>query len=109
MEIPSLQTVAPYLEQLSFGLIAGFAAGYALKKLGKVVVFALGLLFIAIQILAYYDFVAISWIEIENSVKPLLEADSITQMWQALVQLLTHNVTFAGAFVPGLLIGLRRG
>ena len=71
--------------------------------------FAFGLLFVAIQVLAYYDFVAISWVEIENYVKPLLEADSINQMWQALVKLLTHNVTFAGAFIPGLIFGLRRG
>jgi uncharacterized membrane protein (Fun14 family) len=101
--------MAPYLEQLSFGVIAGFASGYALKKLGKVMAFALGLLFIAIQVLAYYNFVSISWIEIENAVKPLLEAESITQMWRALVQILTHNVTFAGSFIPGLILGLRRG
>ena len=104
-----METVAPYLEQLSFGLIAGFAAGYALKKLGKLVALVLGLLFIAIQVLAYYNFVSINWIEIEDAVNPLFEAESLTQAWQGLVQILTYNVTFAAAFVPGLVFGLRRG
>ncbi|HEX7022192.1 MAG TPA: pseudouridine-5'-phosphate glycosidase, partial [Trueperaceae bacterium] len=44
MNLPDLQTLAPYLQQLSFGLLAGFAAGYALKKVGKFVAIALGLL-----------------------------------------------------------------
>ena len=61
MNAPNLITLAPYLQQISFGLLAGFAAGYALKKVGKLLAVALGLLFIALQVLAYYGFVTVNW------------------------------------------------
>lgn len=109
MELPDLVTLAPFLEQLSFGIIAGFAAGYAFKKLGKMVAFAVGLLFIVLQILAFYGFVTINWGEVQSRIDPLLEADSLRQFWQRLLAVLTYNITFAVAFVPGFLLGLRRG
>lgn len=109
MEFPNLVTLAPYLEQLSFGLIAGFAAGYAFKKLGKLVAFAVGLLFIALQILAFYGLVTINWGEIQTRVDPLLGAESLEQVWRGLLSVLTFNITFAAAFVPGFLFGVRRG
>lgn len=109
MDVPSLETVAPYLQQLSFGALAGFAAGYALKKIGKLAALALGLLFIALQVLAYYGFVTINWLEVQNRVDPLLNGSSVNRLWQGLVNILTYNLTFAAAFVPGLVIGLRRG
>ena len=109
MDVPNLETVAPYLQQLSFGALAGFAAGYALKKLGKVAAIVLGLLFIALQVLAYYGFVTIDWLEVQNRVNPLLESESLNRLWQALVNVLTYNITFAAAFVPGLIVGLKRG
>ena len=109
MELPNLETVAPYLQQLSFGALAGFAAGYALKKVGKLAAIVLGLLFIAVQILAYYGFVTIDWLEVQNRVNPLLESESLNRLWQALVNVLTYNLTFAAAFIPGLVIGLKRG
>lgn len=109
VEIPSLDVFGPYLQQLSFGAIAGFAAGYALKKVGKVLAVVLGLFFIFLQILAYYGFVRIDWVEVQNSVDPLLGSDSLGNMWQRLINILTYNISFAVAFVPAFIIGLKRG
>lgn len=109
MELPSLEAVAPYLQQLSFGALAGFAAGYALKKVGKLFAIAVGLLFVALQVLAYYGFVQIDWLAVQERVDPLFEGESLNRLWQGLVSVLTYNITFAAAFVPGLIIGLRRG
>lgn len=109
MDVPSLESFAPYLQQLSFGALAGFAAGYALKKVGKIFAIALGLLFIAVQVLAYYGFVQIDWGQVQDSVNPLLEGESLNRFWQGLVGILTYNITFAAAFIPGLIFGLKRG
>lgn len=109
VELPSLETAAPYLQQLSFGAVAGFAAGYALKKVGKFLAVAVGLLFIVIQILAYYGFVTVNWLEVQERVNPVLESESLNRGWRSLLNILTYNITFAAAFVPGFLIGLRRG
>ncbi len=108
-DLPDLETLAPVLGQLTFGALAGFAAGYALKKIGKVAAVALGLFFIAIQLLAYYGLVEINWLQIQRSVDPLLRPESLEVLWRDVLELLTLNLPFAGAFIPGLLVGLRRG
>lgn len=107
--LPDLESLAPYLGQISFGALAGFAAGYALKKVGKLLALAIGLLFIAIQVLAYFGFLSVNWNQVQATVDPLLEADSLNQGWHTLVSVLTINVPFALAFVPSLIIGLKRG
>ena len=35
VEFPDLSTLVPWIEQIGFGVVAGFVAGFALKKLGK--------------------------------------------------------------------------
>jgi uncharacterized membrane protein (Fun14 family) len=104
-----LQAFAPYIQQLSFGALAGFAAGYALKKVGKLAAVGFGLLFGAIQVLAYYGFLTVNWQVVQDSMDPLLEPESLSSFWQGLVGILTYNVTFAAVFVPALWIGIRRG
>jgi uncharacterized membrane protein (Fun14 family) len=109
VDVPDLTQFAPYLQQLSFGALAGFAAGYALKKVGKLAAIALGLLFVALQILAYYGFVTINWTSVQERVNPVLEGEALNRLWHGLVEVLTYNITFAAAFVPGLIFGLKRG
>ncbi|MBA2666684.1 MAG: FUN14 domain-containing protein [Trueperaceae bacterium] len=104
-----LPALFPYAEQLGFGLVAGFAVGYALKKVGKLAAVALGLVFILVQTLAYVGFITVNWGEVQARVDPLFEGDSLTQAWQGLLGVLTFNLAFAGAFVPGLVLGLKRG
>ncbi len=102
-------SIAPFAEQLGFGLVAGFAVGYALKKVGKVVAVLVGLLFVAVQVLASQGFLTVHWGEVQARVDPWFETDTLDGAWRSLVGVLTHNLTFAGAFVPGLVVGLRRG
>ncbi len=109
MQFPELQTVLPWVEQIAFGVVAGFVAGYALKKVGKFVALALGLLFIAVQLLAWSGFLSVNWVVVQERVDPLLRAESLNQAWRALLSLLTYNIPFAAAFVPAFVIGLRRG
>ncbi len=109
LKLPNVETLAPILGQLTFGALAGFAAGYALKKIGKFAAITLGLFFLGVQLLAYYGLVEINWLQIQEGVDPLLRPESLQALWRSLVDLLTLNLPFAGAFVPGLLLGLQRG
>lgn len=109
VEVPDLAAVAPYLQQITFGAVAGFVAGYALKKVGKVMAIVVGLLFVTIQILSYYGLITVNWGEVQGRVDPLLEPSSLDRAWRSLVGLLTYNITFAAAFVPALVLGLKRG
>ena len=101
--------LAPYLGQISFGALAGFATGYALKKIGRVALVIFGLLFIAVQLLAYYGVVQVDWLRIQSYADPLLKRESLQGFFNSVVSILTNNVPFAGAFIPGFLLGLRFG
>lgn len=105
----AFNTLAPYLGQISFGALAGFATGYALKKIGRVALVIFGLLFIAVQLLAYYGVVQVDWLRIQSFADPLLKRESLQSFFNSLVSILTNNVPFAGAFIPGFLLGLRFG
>jgi uncharacterized membrane protein (Fun14 family) len=99
----------PLISQLGVGGVAGFAVGYALKKVGKLFALVLGLLFMAVQWLAFNGFLTVHWAEVEARLNPLLESDNLAEAWRGVVAVLTHNVLFAGAFLPGLMLGVRRG
>jgi uncharacterized membrane protein (Fun14 family) len=104
-----LNALTPYLGQVSFGGLAGFATGYALKKVGKIALFVFGLLFITLQTLAYFGIIEINWLRIQKAADPLLSQDNLQNLWNGLLAVLTLNLPFAGAFVPGLMLGLRFG
>ena len=99
----------PLASQLGVGVVAGFAVGYALKKVGKLLAVAVGLVFVVVQLLAYQGLVTVHWGEVEARVDPLLATTSLEAAWRSLLDVLTYNLAFAGAFVPGLILGLRRG
>jgi uncharacterized membrane protein (Fun14 family) len=104
-----LTSVMPWVQQLSFGAVAGFVAGFALKKVGKFVALTLGVLFVVIQLLAWSGYLSVDWGRIQASVDPLLEPTRLEQLWQGLLAMLTYNLPFGAAFVAALVIGLRRG
>lgn len=99
----------PLLSQLGVGGIAGFSVGYAVTKVGKGFALLLGLVFVVVQWLAFQGFLTVHWSEVEARLDPLLGSDSLAELWRGLLAVLTHNVLFAGAFVPALLLGMRRG
>ena len=70
---------------------------------------AIGLLFIVIQLLAWWGFLSVDWGVVQKTVDPLLESGSLNQAWRSLVTVMTYNIPFAAAFVPAMVLGIRRG
>ncbi|AWN22389.1 hypothetical protein DKM44_03355 [Deinococcus irradiatisoli] len=101
------QAVLPLLPPLSLGALLGFAAGYAVRVIGKVVLLVVGLLFVALQLLSYFGLISINWLRLEALSGPWLK-DSGQTVWTWISGVLTHDLPFGGAFVVGLLLGLRR-
>lgn len=103
---PVSEALRPLLPDLSVGAVLGFAAGYALKKLGRLALLALGLLFLTLQLLASYDLVTVNWPRVQALADPLLrQGGELGTDW--LARVLTARLPFAGAFTAGLLVGLR--
>ena len=89
--------------------LAGFAVGLALRKIGRIALVIFGLLFITLQVLAYAGIVHVDWLRIQNYATPVLEKNALQKTWNDFMGILTNNVPFGAAFIPGLLLGLRFG
>ncbi len=104
MSVPDL--IAPLLPDLSLGGILGFCTGFAIRKVGRGLIFVLGSIFVLIQLLAYFEFITVNWTRVQQVAEPLVQDGARTGgSW--LLDVLSANLPFGGAFVAGLLLGLR--
>ncbi|WP_309572555.1 FUN14 domain-containing protein [Deinococcus sp.] len=101
-----LDALRPILPDLSVGALLGFATGVALRHVGRVVLIVVGVLFIALQLLAYFDLISINWLKLQALTEPWLRQGG-EQGASWLRRVLTANLPFAGAYTAGLLVGLR--
>lgn len=101
-----VDALRPLLPDLSVGALLGFATGVALRHIGRVVLVVLGVLFLTLQLLAYFDLVSINWLRVQALTEPWLRQGG-EQGASWLRRVLTANLPFAGAFTAGLLLGLR--
>ncbi|MCP2013807.1 putative membrane protein (Fun14 family) [Deinococcus sp. HSC-46F16] len=99
----ALRSVLP---DLSVGALLGFATGLALRKVGRLALIALGLLFVAVQLLASWDLLSVNWPRVQALAEPVLrQGGEAGAAW--LGRVLTANLPFAGAYTAGLVLGLR--
>ena len=104
-----IQAAGPFVGQFALGGVLGFAAGFAIKKVGKIVVIIVGLAFILLQVLAYYGIIEIDWAPIARWWHVVRREEAIESVWTVVRTILFANVAaFVGA-VPGFVLGLKRG
>jgi uncharacterized membrane protein (Fun14 family) len=95
--------------QLGFGGMAGLVAGYAAKKIARLLALLLGLLFFTLQILAYQGWITIHWQEVQQTADGLWR-EAQQQGWLEWAwSIVTGNLPFGGAFALGFALGLRLG
>lgn len=90
-------------EQLSFGGVLGFAAGYSIRKVGKAVLFLVGTEVVILQYMAYREWLTMDWRKMGRDIAPKLSKSS----WEGLVEILVYKMPFSAAFSGGLFAGLR--
>ena len=100
------ELLLPYLPDLSVGAILGFCAGYAIRKIGKMTALIVGLLFLALQILAWQGLLTVHWDRIQALATPWLHQGS-DQVSHWGLRILQTNLPFGGGFVAAMLVGLR--
>jgi uncharacterized membrane protein (Fun14 family) len=61
-------SLAPFATSIGFGGVAGFLIGYAIKKVMKVMLIIIGLIFVAFIYLEYNKVLSIDWSKIQLSV-----------------------------------------
>jgi len=95
------------LLQLGAGSLIGFLAGYAAKKLAKLIAIGLGLLMLLLMALNYYGVVEVRWIKLIGVGEEALRW--ISANYSAVVRFAVENMPFAGGFATGLVLGLKAG
>jgi uncharacterized membrane protein (Fun14 family) len=92
------------IEDLSVGTLLGVAAGFALRVLGKSLLFVLGIELILLQYLAWKDVIRINWTKLTES--STVHMNRRKEYLRRLVSLLTYKIPFKAGFIGGLYIGL---
>jgi len=98
--------VTPLVYQLGIGGVGGFVAGYALKKLLKIVVVIIGLFIIALIYLGYSGIITINFGELEKAVSGAL---GLTGQAAGVIAPIIALLPSVGAFGLGFFLGFKLG
>jgi uncharacterized membrane protein (Fun14 family) len=103
------------------GFLFGAVAGYAIKKVMKIAAVVIGLFVAALAYLSYKGLIDVKWVAMENATRSAL-TNVTGQVVQALnntaTQFAAHPSSVAASglpiaaavgFVPGLLMGFKKG
>lgn len=94
---------------LGFGGVLGFLSGYATIKLVKMTAFFLGAVFLLIQALVFSDIISVNWQFLNEICGPLFSEQGVHRWTAFLYRILTVNLPFAGAFITGFWLGVKKG
>lgn len=109
------EMIMPFTSQALLGSTLGYAAGYALRVVGRVASVGVGSVFIVLQGLSYMGIVDVDWRKVEREYISRLDRDmdgvvgtnDMEQLWREFSDVLAFNLPAGGAFTGGLLYGLR--
>jgi uncharacterized membrane protein (Fun14 family) len=99
----------------------GTVAGYALKKVMKVAAVVIGLSIVGLSYLSYKGWIDVKWVAMENATKTTLSnaaGQAVHALNNTASQFAAHSATVeaaglpvaaASGFMPGLMVGLRKG
>lgn len=107
--MPDIDALMGPLAGLGFGGLTGAVVGYAAKKLTKMLALLLGLLFIAIQLLAYKGLVHVDWVAVQSTAEYALQGEDGRTAAQQAWHVISNNVPWGGGFVAGFVIGFKLG
>jgi len=96
-----------FLGQVGAGGLAGFAVGYAAKKILKLALLILGLFILAIGYLNYQGIVQVSMEDLVSWAEAQL--GSLSSQLGGLVNFIAANSGLGAGFIGGLILGLKKG
>ena len=93
--------------QLGVGGVVGFAAGYTVKKIVKVIMVILGFFALVLLYLNYEGAVSVRWERLMDFGGRVLEF--VSQKSTLLIRFATTNIPLTGSFVLGFAVGCKKG
>ena len=105
-EAGSIEKLLPFFTEGSFFALIGFALGYTSRKLFKLALIGIAVLFVGVQVLSYAGVADVEWSGVIDGLNRVLFN---LKEKQPLTEMLTHRLPSAGSLVAGYLLGFRRG
>ncbi|MCD6154586.1 MAG: hypothetical protein J7J22_02245 [Candidatus Verstraetearchaeota archaeon] len=102
-----LSEINSILFQLGFGGIAGFAVGYALKKVLKITIIIIGLVTLAIMYLQWQGILNVNYEQLVGKIEGFVKG--IAGGSTSMVSQVVANLPFAAAFLAGFTFGFKKG
>ena len=93
--------------QLGAGGILGFLAGYALKKIAKIVAVVLGLFILALMYLNYIGVIVVRWEGLLGITQDILRA--VGTKYGSFAVFILQNIPSAASFTVGFALGIKTG
>lgn len=93
--------------QLGFGAIAGFAVGYAFKKVLKLTLIIVGLLILALIYLQWQGILNVNYEELIRKVEEWIRG--FMGEGTSIISQVVANLPFAAAFLAGFALGFKKG
>jgi uncharacterized membrane protein (Fun14 family) len=97
--------IEPLVFQMGVGGAGGFLAGYAVKKIAKILAFFAGLYFLSLIYLSQIGVVNINYERFLEVTSGFVTNEQVTNILLATVA----SLPFAASFVAGLIFGLKKG
>jgi uncharacterized membrane protein (Fun14 family) len=97
--------IEPLIFQLGAGGVGGFLAGYAVKKIAKILAFFAGLYFLSLLYLSQIGVVNINFERFLEVTSGVVTNEQVTNLFAATVA----SLPFAASFAGGLIFGLKKG
>jgi len=97
--------IEPLIFQIGVGGVGGFLAGFAVKKIAKILAFFAGVYFLSLLYLSQIGVVNINYEKFLEAISGVATNEQVTNYLLAIVA----SLPFTGSFVAGLIFGLKKG
>jgi len=102
-----LEAILFIIKSGGIGLLSGVAVGFISKKMSKIAVFFLAVVFILVQVAIYNGYIEIDWLSWKDTA---IEAVKQTKLpTSSMKEIIMRNIPFSIAALVGFIFGFKKG
>lgn len=96
-----------FLKASGIGLLAGIVVGFISKKVSKILVFFIALVFILVQVAVYNGYIEVDWLSWKDTAVEIAKQTKLPT--SSIKEIILRNIPFSIAAIVGFLFGFKKG